>query len=77
MTEELRVVRIQKDTVFRMLFREKKELLDSELFQEMHLVNFSLHLCNSMKQGYFYFGIHIFGIFSSLWKYLIYRHTYS
>ena len=27
MTEELRVVRNQKDTVFRMLFREKKELL--------------------------------------------------
>ena len=28
MAEELHVVRNQKDTVFRMLFREKKELLE-------------------------------------------------
>ena len=28
MTEKLHVVRNQKDTVFRMLFREKKELLE-------------------------------------------------
>ena len=28
MVEELHVVRNQKDTVFRMLFREKKELLE-------------------------------------------------